>query len=376
MGTLAEGLRQCGSSSPLRYALAEELRKAQRPVEAVEQFQYLLMDEVDRADAWRALSETHASVGNSRQQHMALASVAVLADATPAEAAMLQTWRPMTRALGPGVLRDDVLAELFVARGQQAPMYGLIGALAEGLGRLRVPDLSRYGVSGRDKLAARAEHPVRSLVDRLALSYGLEEFDLYVHHVVDLPAVIENTPRPSLIVPNWISELPPAGQVFMISHALFMLSRGLYPIGLFSIRELEELLAASARNAVPTYGQRVASSEVLDEKLRLILKGLPRRKRRGFEAAAETYARARPLDVNTAVQWCKQTARRVALLTADDLGGSLAALVRMEDVGGLSGRELVATNPVVGDLLKVWVSKPAMTVRRRLGLLPLSLIHI
>lgn len=369
MQTLSDGLRSCESKPTLRFALAKLLREASRNDDAIEQYQYLLMEEVDHAEAWRGLSETYGVLGWDRHQGMALASVAVLDAAKPGERALLRTWNPKTSALGTAVLRDDILAELVVAREQQLAASALIAAVADGLSRVRPPDLSRHGVSARDKISTRSEHPFRSLVDRLALSFGVEEFDLYVHHVVDRPAIIENTPRPSLILPNWLGELPRSGQVFMVSHALHLLARGLYPIGLMSHRELEIVLAASARSVSPRYTSQHASPDTLDDRLRLILRGLPRRRRRGFEAAAEAYARSRPLDLNTATQWMQQTARRVALVVADDLVPSLATLARMEGLGATSGEEF-ARHPVVGDLMRVWISKPAMVVRQRLGMLP------
>ncbi len=369
MQSLVDGLRSCESKPPLRFALAKLFREASRYDDACEQYQYLLMEEVDHAEAWRGLSETYGALGWDRHQGMALASVAVLDAAQPGERALLRTWNPKTSALGAAVIHEEVLAELVVAREQQAAAAALIAAVSEGLSRVCPPDLSRHGVSARDKISTRSEHPFRSLVDRLALSFGVEEFDLYVHHVVDRPAVIENTPRPSLILPNWLGELPRSGQVFMVSHALHLLASGLYPIGLLGHRELEIVLAASARNASPSYTSQHASAEVLDDRLRLILRGLPRRRRRAFEAAAETYAQSRPLDMNTAVQWMQQTARRVALVVADDLVPSLATLARMEGLGASSGEEL-ARHPVVADLMRVWISKPAMELRQRLGMLP------
>lgn len=365
MKTLADALRACDSSPTIRFALAKALREAGRNEDAVEQFQYLLMDEVDRAEAWRGLSETYGALGMERHQGMALAAVAVLDAAEPADTPILRTWNPHTNMLGAGVLREDAFSELIVAREQQAPVAQLIAAVAEGLTRLRPADLSHHGVSARDKISTRSEHPFRALVDRLALSFGIEEFDLYVHHVLDRPAIVENTPRPSLILPNWMGELPRAGQVFMVSHAMHLLARGLYPIALLAPRELEVVLTASARNVMPSYPAPGMTADTLDEHLRLILRGLPRRRKRAFEAAAENYARFRPLDMNTTVQWMQQTARRVALIIADDLGASLSTLARME---GYSSAEL-ARHPVVSDLMRVWISKPAMTVRQRLGIL-------
>ena len=365
---LSEGLHACESAPPLRFALADQLRSSGRNDEAIEQFQYLLMDEVDHAEGWRGLSETFGVQGQERQQAMALQAVAVLDAATVAEATSIRTWSPHTNALGASVLRDTVLGELVVAREQQAAAANLIGAMAEGLTRLRAPDLSRHGVAARDKLSARSEHPFRSLVDRLALSFGVEEFDLYVHNVADRAAVIENTPRPALLLPRWMGELPRSGQIFMVSHALYLIARGLYPIGLLSAGELDVALAASARHVAPQYATRV-SAGVLDEHARLILRGLPRRKRRAYEAASETYARARPLDMATAVPWMQQTARRVALVVADDLTASLTALARMEGLGTARGAEF-ARHPVVADLMRVWISAPAMAVRQRLAILP------
>ena len=365
MKTLTDALRACDSSPTIRFALAKALREAGRNEDAIEQLQYLLMDEVDRVEAWRGLSETYAALGMERHQGMALAAVAVLDADEPADTPILRTWNPHTNALGAGVLREEAFAELVVAREQQAAAAQLIGAVAEGLTRLRSSDLSHHGVSARDKVSTRSEHPFRALVDRLALSFGIEEFDLYVHHVVDRPAIVENTPRPSLILPNWMGELPRAGQVFMVSHAMHLLAQGLYPIALFSPRELDVVLAASARHAMPNYPAAGVPGDTLDEHLRLILRGLPRRRKRAFESAAELYARSRPIEMSTATQWMHQTARRVALIIADDLGASLSTLARME---GYSAGDL-ARHPVVGDLMRVWISQPAMTVRQRLGIL-------
>lgn len=366
MKTLTDALRACDSSPTIRFALAKELRQAGRNEDAVEQFQYLLMDEVDRPEAWRGLSQTYGALGLDRHQGMALAAVAVLDAADPSDAPILRTWNPHTNVLGASVLRDDVLADIVVAKEQQSAAAQLIAAVSEGLSRLRPADLSKHGVSARDKISTRSEHPFRSLVDRLALSFGVEEFDLYVHHIVDRPAVIENTGRPALILPNWMGELPRAGQVFMVAHALHLLARGLYPISLMTPREIEVVLAASARHVAPGYPYPGASSETLDEHLRLILRGLPRRRRRAFESAADLYARSRPLDMNTAIPWMQQTARRVALIVADDLGASLSTLARMEGLGSAD----LARHPVISDLMRVWISKPAMTVRQRLGILP------
>jgi hypothetical protein len=241
----------------------------------------------------------------------------------------------------------------------------------DGLGKVRAADLNAYGVTGRDKVPTKVDHPMRAIVDRLAGVFGAEEFDLYMHRQRDKGVVIENTAsRPSVLLPYWITELPHSQQVFLIAHAMLNLARGTHIIELFSPRDLEVLMTAAGRTAIPEFGGRIATSEVLDECQRQIARGIPRKKRKAFEASAEAYARSRGPDVGTFVQWAQQTARRVALIVADDLLAAVAVVARAEEMGDKKGVALVRASPIISDLLKVWVSKPAMMLRMRTGLIP------
>lgn len=369
MTTLIEGLRISSSDDALRFELAKRLREAGRPSDAIEQFQYLLMDAVERADAWRALAETYNIVGRGREADMAMCAVRVLDQGTPAERSAVETWRPHQPKLAPGSLLPSRLTELFIAREQQEPAAQLLLAMSEGLGKIRQPDLGRHGVSSRDKLPQRSEHPLRMLVDGMAPMFGIEEYEVYLHRMQGRPIVIENTTRPSILLPAWLIDQSRAKQVFMVTRALLNLARGVYPVDLLSPRDIDVLLAAAGRSVVPGFGERVSNREILDDRQRLIQRGLPRRRRRAFEIAAEAYTRSRPIDMSTFVQWVQQTSRRVALIVADDLVGSFELLARTEEVPGPVGEKLAASSPVAADLLRVWVSKPAAALRQSWGYL-------
>jgi tetratricopeptide (TPR) repeat protein len=362
LGTLIEGLHACNSDPVLRFELAKRLREIGRNDDAIEQFQYLLMDRVTHAEGWRALAQALGDTGRTRERQMALMAVVVLEGPGAEEAAELRGWQPHTAAIAPRALVPGMLGELFVARERQEPAAGVLAALGEGLGKVRPIDLARWGVTRRDAMPRGTEHPMRPLIDRLCALFGFDDFDVWLHHTPDAGVIVEPTPKPTVLVPAWLGELGLSGQVFVLARAVFNLARGVHPIDAFSPREIEVLLAASGRSVVPAYGEGVAARDILDERQRLILKGLPRRRRDQYKAACALLARSPAQDLGTFVQWAHQTARRVALVVADDLLGSLDALRRTDEIGD------GPASPIVADLLKVWVSKPAMDLRRRVGL--------
>src|SRR5690606_13223646 len=195
---------------------------------------------------------------------------------------------------------------------------------------------------------------------------GVEDFEVYVHHQPDLGVSVEPLAKPTLLVPARLAERPASTQVFQLAYAMFNAARGLHPLQHMSSQELGILLAAAARLGVPGYRSTVASEAVLDEQAKAIARGIPRRKRKQFEDAADVYARSAALDPSTFLQWSRQTARRVALIFADDLEAAIEQVALEERVGDSTGSGRFERSPVLADLLKVWVSKPAMAIRQRM----------
>ncbi|MEM6990163.1 MAG: tetratricopeptide repeat protein [Myxococcota bacterium] len=370
LGTVIEGLQACEGDIALRFALGQRLRGAHRHAEALDQLEMVISDDVLRVDAWRLLVQTYKDLGLEREYDVALSGLAMLGEATHREHDRVRVWRPYTRAIPPGGVAPVSTFDLVVAPEQQMPAANLLSAICDGLGKLRAPDLASWGVSSRDKISPRSEHPLRALVERLASITGVVEYELYVHRHPDRGVGIENTPKPSVLMPLWIGEVAPSQQVFLLAEALVHVARGTYPVRQLQARELEIVLAAATRSVVPGFGERIAPIELLDDKQRLIMRGLPRRKRKPLELAAAEYARARPVDTRALIGWIEQTARRVAMIAADDLVATLEALRRTEELGAAQGLGFVRSSPIVGDLMKVWISRAAMQLRRKIRLVP------
>src|SRR5690606_20008197 len=211
---------------------------------------------------------------------------------------------------------------------------------------------------------------LRVLVDRIGSFFALEELDVYVHRHAGQGAGIENTPRPALLLPVRLGALPAARQAFLVTQALAQVARGTDPVDFVAAEELALTVVAAIRSVVPGYGSKLAPPEILDDRARLIMRGMPRRKKKMLETTAQTCATALVPEPNVLVHWLHQTAGRLAALVADDLVEVVEVVRRTDKLGPDRGAELVARSPVVADLLRVWMSEAAMVVRRRVGLIP------
>jgi tetratricopeptide (TPR) repeat protein len=365
---LIEGLRACDGDAGLRFELANYLRLARRHAEAIEQLQQVLMDDVVRVEAWRSLAQTYDELGQPRARALANAALGVLEVATPVEREDLRTWKPRTDAIRPGALAGDRTSNLHVARDQQAPSAALLASIVEGLAKVRPADLARWGVSSRDKLTR--PEGVRAIVDRIAALFAVEDYDVYQHALPDRGVFVDNTPRPTVLVPTWLNEASVAQQTYAITEAVVNLARGTFTIDLFAPRELDILLTAAVRGQVPAFGDRVAAPDVLDDHMRTITKAITRKRKRAYEIAAQAYASTRGPDTPTLVHWIRQSARRIALVVADDLPAGISVTMKSEGVAGKVGIAAVRASPVVADLLKVWAARPAMMLRLECGLFP------
>jgi hypothetical protein len=200
--------------------------------------------------------------------------------------------------------------------------------------------------------------------------FALEELDVFVHRHAGQGVGIENTPRPSLLLPIWLGELPEAQQVYLLTQALAHVARGTYPVHFLAPRELALTVVAAIRSVMPGYGSALAPADALDDRARVILRGLPRRKKPMLQATAQTCATMALPDATVLVHWLHQTTGRLAALVADDLSDSIEVVKRTEKLGNERGAEVLARSPAATDLARVWMSEPAMVVRRRVGLLP------
>ncbi len=370
LSTLVRGLRDSEGDAGLRMRLAQRLVGMRRPTDAIPQLQILLVDDAARAESWRLLARSYGELGRSREQGLAVAGLVTLGEARAEELEPAQGWRPLTWAIRPGALVPAAWPELQLGGDPQTAVANLLAAICDGLGKLRPPDLGAWGVASRDRIAPRTDHPLRVLVDRLSAMFGLEELDVYIHRHAGQGVGIENTPRPSLLLPIWLGELPEPQQVFLLTQALAHIARGTYPVHFLAPRDLALTVVAAIHSVVPGYGSKLAAPEVLEDRARLLMRGLSRRKKPILQTTAQTCATMAMPEPNALVHWLHQTTGRLAALVTDDLVETVKVVRRTDKLGSERGAELLAHSPVIADLMRVWMSEPAMVVRRRVGLLP------
>ena len=367
--TLSRGLTKTGEKVELQAELATRLLKAGQFAPALSALRRLLELDVMRPAAWRELSEAFNGLQRPAEATLALAPLVAIHAANDLERATLSARASRTGAGHAGAF-DSSEFRAIDSLPADDPASQLLAQLAEGLGKVHPPELDRYGVSSRDRLTAKSAHPVRVLADRIAGLFGVEEYDLYVHRAQAIAVEVEFTDPVSVLVPSQFAKLSESQQVFSIARVMANIARKLHAVDRLAPDALAVLLAAAARTIDPTFGAGLADEDFLNNHARRVSRSLPWLGRGAVEEAARAYVGAPRLDP---VEWqfrVRLTASRAALVVSDDLPGSVGLLRQAEgDLAGLTGAALAQGMRGVQDLMRFWVSDPALTLRRRLGTL-------
>lgn len=366
---LRDSLARDRSDVDVRLLLASLLSKGKSFDQALAELRLALDLEPKRPEVWRELAAAFRAVGKSEEARLALLPLVVLGGAQEGDLATAAGRVPRPAAAIP--YSFDALAFRAVdPLAPQEPASELLTSLSETLGKLMPPELERWGLSSRDRLGARSTHPLRQLADRVAGQFGQMEFDLYIHDSHVGPIEVEFTEPVALLVPKHLTVLGESQLAFLMGRILANVVRGLHAVDRLPPETLAVLLASAARIGDPSYGTGLASEDQLDQQSRRIVRAFGWRSRRLMEDAARRYAESRPpADFARWVDQIRLAASRAALIVADDLPGAVALVRRYEgDLAGIDGPLLHRGMALVDDLLRYWVSDPAMSLRRRLGL--------
>jgi hypothetical protein len=245
-----------------------------------------------------------------------------------------------------------------------------LATLFDSLGKLYPPELERYGLSSRDKIGARSSHPLRMVGDRVASAFGVEDYDLYVHRAHSGLPEVEFTDPVGILVPEYVSNLSESQQAFVLARIMANLARKLHVVDKLPPHAIELLLACAARNVDPAFGSELGAEEYLTSFAKRVYKSVSWLSRGRVEEAASLYLGAQRVDRVDWVRKARLTAARAALIVADDLVGPIDLVRRTEaDLAGLQGEQLTLGMRMVQDLMRFWMSEPAMAVRKRAGLL-------
>jgi len=358
--TLREALRHTNGNTAIHLELAERLRNAGQIVEAIHEIRRLLDSDAANAHAWNLFAELLSAAGHRDEADYARHPLQVL-DVERGQS------RVRAKILA-APISIEVVHALAPERSTSSPAGVLLASAADAAGKLFPPSLERYGLSRRDRIGARSGLAIRDAADRIAEIFTVDEFDFYVHAAQTPLISIELTDVPAIVLSRSAARLSGSQQAFLLSYAMAALAARFYPALRLSARELELLLAASARASVEGYSSPVADDARLHEHAQLVKKSVSRRWRRAFDLAGADYARTR-INVAHWQQSLLHTAIRSALIVCDDLKSGIKVLRKMHSMPELHGRELVESSRTVADLMRFWVSDDAFHARRRVGLI-------
>jgi tetratricopeptide (TPR) repeat protein len=367
--SLRAGLEATQGDAEVHHELAERLATIGRADEALAEYRRIVAREPASIRAWRGMARTYHEAGRKLESAVALAPLVVLGESTELEASMARQRRVLPGVAKPGSFVAEVLGALSAGEPQEeSRILGVLAALYESLPKLYPPEFERYGVSVRDRV--REGQALRQLCDRVAQGFAIGEYELYVHRGAASDVVIELTQPPSLMLPQFVADLPEAQQVFVVARAFTSYVRGAHAVYTVGRREAAKLVIAGLRCVNPTFGINRWSDDEIGEPLRRLQKALSRKSRRMLEQVAVLCLDGPPPDVERWTQSFDLSTARIGALLANDLPAAISVLRQTGATPArIEGVALVRASPALADLLRFWVSEPAMDLRRNAGII-------
>lgn len=324
-------LRGALASSPhdlsLRAEVAQRVAAVGENEEAINLYRELLRQAPHAVQHWRALSKVYDALKRSEQARLCLAPLVAIHDATPPEHERYASVAAQPGALKARAFEAPILRALEEGAAVTGPALDLLQSIAQALPKLYPVPFESYGVTRNDKLTSRMTHPIRQVADRVATLFGVEEFELYLHAGPGDGISVEMSEHTALFVSKSFASLPAAEQVFLLARVMANVARGLSLVDKLPRRELQALLACTARTHDPGFGSEFGDSATLDAQAKRISKAMPWFSGSRLEPAARSFASAKP-DTALWVRNVRLSAARAAALAADELAICLSTLTR------------------------------------------------
>jgi len=370
--TLRKGLKACEGDVELQLELGERLSTAGRGAAAVTTLTKLVAREPIEGRAWRTMARTLHNDGRSLEAGVMCAALVVLAEATEIEKGLAGQKRLHPGWARPQSFDAEALLTLSVAPDatEERRIVELLVAMSEATSKAYAPDFDSYGVSSRDRLSERSEHPLRALSDRLAKAFGVPAYELYVHGSSTSEVVAELSLPVSIMVPRFVLDLNPAQQVFMVARAFATVASGVHIVPTLGRRRTGLAFAAVMRQVVERYGAGRYPEQELAKEHKRLAKAVPRRSRKLVQAAASLCLNEPMVDFERWANSVELSSARAAALITNDLPEVAELLSRSAaTTASLKGATLVRSSALIADLMRFWASPAAFDVRRSAGII-------
>ena len=272
----------------------------------------------------------------------------------------------------PASLAHDTVVSSLIGDEAQSPLLDIAAMLSETVAKLVRPDPETLGVSSRDRLTARASHPMRMLADRVARAFGELRFDLYLDAPgTQVPRLFPGDP-PALVLPRGFGDLAEVEQAAGLARLLTYVALDIPWVEEVTGDDVDGILYGALRTGSELWGKGELSpnAETAVSAWRArIAKAASRKIKRALE---ETAQRIRPQSDTTAwLQTMRVTGLRAAYVITGDLTATLSQAIRAERaLDHVAGDMLAAKlfeNPMTRDVVVFALSDVALILRRSAG---------
>jgi tetratricopeptide (TPR) repeat protein len=301
------------------------------------------------------------------QAATAEAIVAYLGGGSPARPAAITPAAPAPLSLAPAVIGGAL-----VPPESLRPWPEVAGALVEIMPKFLRADPFALGLSPRDRLPARAPHPLRVLADRLARAFGELRFDLFVEAAsVGVPRIVP-AETPAIVLPRGYGDLPENEQAAGIARLLVSIALDVPWIEDTTPEDLEGLLFGALRVGNESFGagRLAAGADANAEIWRpRIAKAAGRKQKRALEELVQRVgAVAEP---QTFRQSVRTAGARAAYLVTGDIVSTLNHMLRIDRDLSTAPRndvpQKLLAHPMTRDLIFYALSSEALALRRSVG---------
>lgn len=244
------------------------------------------------------------------------------------------------------------------------PVAHLFAAVSDAIGKLYPPSLEQFGLTPRDRVGPRSNSPLWDVATRVGKIFGAE-YELFEHAGASPVITVEPFDPPAVIVSQGVRKLPLGQQVFLLAHAIGPIAMRLHAARSLTTAELESVLVGAVRVISPGFELPGTPGDESDDTKDTIRKHVPRRWKKPMELAATEIAAGGAADIAAWRTAYGRTVARAAMLVADDLAASIAALGYVAELPPAKGVALVQSSPEVRDLMHFWISSRAAAIRRQ-----------
>ena len=251
----------------------------------------------------------------------------------------------------------------FVQEKLRGTLYEIMAAIDSFTEKIYCPDLEAdYGVKRKDRIVPDGQQAICRIVNQVVRLLSIDDLALYVNEGTTI--ALENTQPASLILGNDLLGLPPAQLYFIISRALFYVSRHQVMAFKLNAEQYAHYVARLVEAFAETGKQPSAENETISKKLR---NALPRRIRNQLEERMDILTEIYHTDTLSFLTGIELAANNCGLLLSDSLQDSCRAYCEIIKRQAVPARNFENYNQIK-ELFWFNISDEHCRLRNELGL--------